>query len=116
MVDGFENGSPGRDANACADKNGDFVLEDVFGGSTVGTVDAQGWHLLAVLQRDLVHAHGVELIVELALRLSSTKRIGEGAGEVAHLADMDGDVRVVRAGSNGEGVPLVVADFGTVEE
>lgn len=48
--------------------------------------------------------------------MSGAKRVGEGASEVTDLADVDGDVGVVRAGCDREGMPLVVADFRAVEE
>lgn len=116
VVDGFENRGPGCDADTCANQDGDFVLEDVFGGGTVRTVDAQGGHLLAVLQRDFVHAQRVELVVELALGLTGTKGVSKGASEVTDLADVDRDVRVVGAGCDGERMPLVVADFWAVQK
>jgi hypothetical protein len=71
---------------------------------------------LPVLQRDFVHAHGIKLVVQLGLRLPGSEGVGESAREVADLADVDGDVVVVRAGSDCKGVPLVVADFWAVEE
>lgn len=69
-----------------------------------------------MLERDFVHAHGVEIVVELGLRLTGTKSVGKSASEVTDLADMDRDVRILGAGSNGKGMPLVIADFGAVEE
>jgi hypothetical protein len=116
VVDGLENRSPGCDTDTGSDEHGDFVLEDVFGGRSVGSVDAESRHLLAVLESDLVHAHGVELVVELGLRLAGTKGIGKGAGEVTDLTDVNGNVVVVRARGDGKGMPLVVADFRAVEE
>lgn len=70
MVDGFQDRSPGCHADTGTDEDGDFVLEDVFGGCTVGTVDAESRHLLAMLKCYFIHAHWVEFVVELALRLS----------------------------------------------
>lgn len=67
VVNRFQNGSPGCDADTSTDEDGDFVLENVFGWSTVWAVDLERRHLLAVLKRDLVHAHGIKLIVELRL-------------------------------------------------
>jgi hypothetical protein len=69
-----------------------------------------------VLEGDFVHAHGVELVVELGLRLAGTESVGKSAGEVTNLADVDRDVRVIRARSDRKWMPLVVADFWAVEE
>jgi hypothetical protein len=69
-----------------------------------------------MLKGDLVHAHRVELVVELGLRLTSAESIGKRAGEVTDLTDVDGDVVVVRARGDGKGMPLVVTDFRAVEE
>ena len=116
MPDVLEDGGPGRDPDAGADQDGDLVLEHVLGRSAVGSVDADLRHLLPGLERDLVHAHGVHLVVELGLGLACAEGVGEGAGEVADLADVDGDVRVEGAGCDGEGVPLVFGDGGAVDE
>lgn len=69
-----------------------------------------------MLQRDLVHAHGVQVVVQLRLRVASAKDVAELAGEVADLTDVDGDIRVVWARGDGEGMPLVVGDGWAVEE
>jgi hypothetical protein len=69
-----------------------------------------------MLQRDFVHAHGVQLVVELRLRLTSTESICESAGEITDLTDVHRNVWVVRAGSDGKRMPLVVADLWAVEE
>lgn len=69
-----------------------------------------------MLKCDLVHAHGVELVVELGLRLTSTESIGKCASEVTNLAHVNRDVRVVGAGSDGKWMPLVVADIRAVQE
>jgi hypothetical protein len=116
VVNGFEDRGPGCDADTGTDQDGDFVLEDIFCGGSVGSVDLQAGHGLAVLQRNLVHAHGVELVVQLGLRLSGTKSIGKSAGKVTDLANVDGDVGVVGAGSDRKWMPLVVADIWAVEE
>jgi len=116
VVDGLEDRGPGCDTNTGTDEHGDFVLEDVLSGRSVRSVDAESGHLLTVLQRDFVHAHGIELVVELGLRLTSTEGIGQRSGKVTNLADVDGDIRVLRARSDGKRMPLVVADFWAVEE
>lgn len=56
VPDVFEDAGPGGDADARADEDGDFVVEDVFGGGAVRAVDADRRHGLVVLQRDLVDA------------------------------------------------------------
>jgi hypothetical protein len=107
MPDVLEDGSPGGDADTCADEDGDFVVEDVFRGSTVGAVNAELRHLLSVLESDFVHAVGVDAIVELGLGGTGTEGVSEGAGEVTDLADVDGDVGVEWAGGDGKGMPLL---------
>ena len=67
VPDVFEDGRPGSDANASADEDSDFVVEDVFGGGTVRAVDADGGHFLPVLQGHFVHAHRVEGVVFFGL-------------------------------------------------
>lgn len=115
VPDVFEDGGPGRDADAGADEDGDLVVEDVFGGGAVGAVDAQARHLLPVLERDLVHAHGVEGVVVFGLGGAGAEGVAEGAGEVADLPDVHADVGVKGTGGDGEGVPLGGGDGGDVE-
>lgn len=116
VPDVFEDRGPGRDADAGADENGDFVVEDVFGGGAVGPVDANWWHRLPVGERDFVHALGVEGVVVFGLGGAGTEGVAEGAGEVADFADVDGDVGVEGAGGDGEGVPLRGGDARDVDE
>ena len=116
MPDVFEDGRPRRDADAGADQDGDLVVEDVFGGGTVRPVDADRGHGLAVCKRDFVHAHRVEGIVFFCLGGARAECVGEGAGEVADLADVDRDIGVEGAGSDGEWVPLGCGDGGDVDE
>lgn len=116
MVDGFEDGCPGCDTDTGTNEDGDFVLEDIFGGSSVRAIDADGGHLLPVLQRDLVHAHGIQFVVEFGLRLTSAEVIGKLTGEITNLSDVHGNVGIFQAGCDGKRMPLVVADIGAVEE
>ena len=116
MVDRLQDGCPGCDTDTRTDEHSDFVFEDILSGSAIGSINAECWHPLAVLQCDFIHAHGIELIVHLGLRLSGTKRISESASEVTDLTDVDGNIRVVRARSDGERMPLVVANFRAVQE
>lgn len=116
VVDVFENGCPRGDANASADQNGNFVVEDVFGRRSIRTVNADRWHGLAILQCDFVHAHGIQGIVFFRLGRAGAEGITESAGEVANLADVDRDVVVKGAGGDGERVPLSGGDVGDVEE
>jgi len=67
VVDGLEDRGPGCHTDTGTDEHGDFVLEDVFCGGSVRSINLEARHLLAVLKRDLVHTHRVELIVELRL-------------------------------------------------
>ncbi len=116
MPDVLQYCRPRRHTNPRANKHSDFILEHILGWSAVRAVDAEFRHLLAVLERDFVHAHGIEVVVEFGLLGSGAERGGEGAGKVADLADVDGDVGVEGAGGDGEGVPLVFGDGGDVEE
>ncbi|KAB8446195.1 hypothetical protein FH972_025177 [Carpinus fangiana] len=81
-----------------------------------GTIDAQCGHLLAVREGNLIDAQWIELIVEFGLRGAGADGIGQSLGEVADLADVDGDVGIKGAGCDGKGVPLVGRDGGAVEE
>ena len=67
MPDVFEDAGPGGHADAGADQDGDLVVEYILCWGTVGTVDTELGHLLAVLKRDLVHAHGIQSVVFLGL-------------------------------------------------
>ena len=116
VPDVFEDGSPRRDADAGADEDGDFVVEDVFGGGAVWAVDANRRHGLPVGERDFVHAHRIEVVVIFRLGGPRAKSVAESAGEVADLADVDGDVGVEGAGGDGEGMPLGGGDAGDVDE
>lgn len=115
MPDVLEDGSPGRDADARADQHCDLVVEDVFRGGAVGPIDAQAGHLLPVLQRDLVHPHGVEGVVVFCLAGASAEGVPESAREVADLAHVHAYVGVEGAGGDGEGVPLGGGHGGHVE-
>lgn len=88
VPDVLEDGRPGCDADTGPDQDGDLVVEDVFGGCAVRAVDAEFWHLLTVLERDLVHAHWVDVVVQFRLRNACSKRVAECAGEVTYLADV----------------------------
>jgi hypothetical protein len=116
VVDGFENRGPWCHTDTRTDEHGNFVLKYVFGWGSVGSVNLEAGHLLPVLKRNLVHAHGVELVVELGLRLSSAKSVGKSASEVTDLADVHRNIRVVGTRCNRKWMPLVVADFRAVEE
>lgn len=63
VPDVLQDRRPRGDADTRADEDGDFVLEHVLRGGTVGSVDSQHRHLLSVLQGHLVHAHGINALV-----------------------------------------------------
>lgn len=94
VPDVFENGGPGCNTDTCADEDGDFVFKDVLCWCTVWSVDAQAGHLLAVLEGDFVHAHGIDAVVEFSLSVTGTKGVTERLRKISDLADVDGDVRV----------------------
>lgn len=56
MPDVFQDAGPGGDADAGADEDGDFVVEDVFGGGAVRAVDPDIGHRLVVLQGNFIDA------------------------------------------------------------
>lgn len=116
VPDVLEDAGPGGDADAGADEDGDFVVEDVFGGGAVGSVDADVRHGLVVLQRDLVDARWVEAVEFLGLRGAAPEGVADVARPVADLAHVNADVGVEGAGGDGEGVPLGGADRGDVDE
>lgn len=116
MPDVLEDGGPGGNADAGTDEDGDFVLKDVFGGGTVRAVDANRRHLLALLERDFIHAHGIKGVVFFRLGRAGTESVGHGAGPVAHLAHVDADVGVEWAGGDGERMPLLTGYGGDINE
>lgn len=116
VPDVLEDAGPGGDADAGADEHGDFVVEDVFRRGAVGSVDADARHGLVVLQRDFVDARRVEVVKFLGLCGTASKSVTDVAGPVAHLAHVDADVGVERAGGDGERVPLGRANRGDVDE
>lgn len=97
VPDVLEDRGPRSDADTSSDEDSDFVFKDILGGSTVRSIDAQSGHHVSVLEGDFVHAHGINLVVQLCLSSTSTERITELASKVTNLADVNGDVRVVRA-------------------
>lgn len=56
MPDVFQDAGPGGDADAGADKDGDFVVEDIFGGGSIRAVDPDIGHRLVVLKGNFVDA------------------------------------------------------------
>lgn len=75
MPDVLQNRRPWSDTDTSSDEDGNFVFKNVFGRSSVRAINAQSRHLLAVLQGDFVHAHGVDTVVELSLGGTSTKGV-----------------------------------------
>ena len=71
-----------------------FILEDIFGRSTVGTVNPDFRHRLPVLHGNFVHPEGIQAIDIFGLFWATSEAVSEVAGEVADLADMDTDVRI----------------------
>ena len=116
VPDVLEDRRPRRDADAGADEDGDLVVEDVFRRRAVRPVDADRGHHLPLLERHLVHLHGVDGVVFFGLGGAGPEGVGHLARPVAHLADVDADVGVEGAGGDGEGVPLLAGDGGDVDE
>ncbi len=88
VPDIFEDGSPWGNTDSSSDEDGNFVVKHVFGGRTVGTVNSESGHLLAVLE-DFVHSHGVHAIVEFGLCGSGSEGVTEGTGEISYFTDVD---------------------------
>ena len=116
VPDVLENRGPGSDTDTGTDQHSDFVLEDILGGGTIRTVDAELGHLLTMAESDLVHAKGIQIVVELGLSLSSAESVRERAGEVTNLADVDRDIGIEGARGDGERMPLVTRNRGHVQE
>ena len=116
MPDILQNGSPGCDANTSANKDGYLVVEYIFGGSTVGAINAEFWHGLAVLESYFVHPIGIDVIVELGLGGSGSESVTKVPSKVSDLSNVDGDVGVERTRGDREGMPLLAGDGGYVEE
>lgn len=116
VPDVLEDGGPGGDTDTGTDQNGDFVLEDVLGGGTVGAVDAESGHLLAVGKSDVVHSQGVDTLIQLGVDAASADSVAELASEVTNLSDVNRDIGVVWAGGDGKRMPLILGDGRNLEE
>lgn len=116
MPDVLEDRGPWRNTNTGSDQNGDFILEHILRGSTVGSINAKMGHALAVLEGDFVHSHRVNRVVKLSLGRTSTETITEISGEITNLPDVNGHIRVKGARSDGERMPLVSGNVGDLEE
>lgn len=116
VPDVLEDGCPGRDTNSGSDQHGDFIVEDVFSGCSIGAVDPETRHLLAVLQCHFIHAHGINALIELRLSTTCSRGITQSTGEISDLSDVNGHIGVERAGCDGEGVPLVFRNRRHLEE
>ena len=116
MPDILENRCPRCDADARADENRNFILKNIFCRGAVRPINADLWHLFAMGKGNLVHSHWVEFVVEFCLRFTGSEGVGQCAGEVADLSDVDRYIRVERTGCDGERVPLVSRDGRAIEE
>src|SRR5256885_350527 len=92
----LQDGCPGCNTNTCADQHGDFIFEDVLGGGTIGPVNTQFWHGLAVLQSNFVHSVRIEAFKILRLSGTTAEGVSQCAGKISNLADMYTNVRVER--------------------
>lgn len=112
----LQDRGPRGDADTGADEYGNLVIEDVLRGGAVGTIDPQAGHLLAILQGDLVHAHGVDALVQLGLSRARADGVAESSGKITDLAHVDGNIGIERARRDGERVPLVLGNGRDLEE
>lgn len=116
MPDVLQDACPGCDADARPDQDGNLVVEDVFGRSSVGPVDADRRHRLVLLQGDFVDPGRVKRVKLLGLSRPTTQGVTKRSGPVAHLADMDAHIWVLRARGYGKGMPLGRADAGYIDK
>ncbi len=116
VPDVLQDRGPRGDADTRADEDGDLVLEYVLRRGTIRSIDSQGRHLLPVLQRHLVHTHGINALVQLGLGGASTDGVAQSSSEVANLSDVDRDVRVVRARGDGKRMPLIAGERRHLQE
>ena len=110
IPDVFEDRSPGGDANAGADKDGDLVVEDILSGGAVRAIDTDFGHLAIRLD---VHWCAIKLFIRNG---SGTKDIAHSAGPVADLTHVNANVGIEGARCDCEGVPLLLANRRNVDE
>lgn len=116
MPNVLENRCPGCDADAGADEHGDFVVEHVFGGCTIWSIDANGGHGLSVLQGNFVHAVGIETFKVFGLGGTATECISKCSGEISDLTDVNAEIWIKRTGGNGEWMPLGAGNMRHLKE
>lgn len=123
----LQDGCERSDTNSCTDQDSDLGVEDVFSGSTVGTVDAYtGKRAGPVNLNEISTRQSVALLFLRALHgfLSHTgnngwadaKAITESLREVSHLTDVDRNIRVFWGGGDGKRMPLELGNFRDLDE
>ena len=116
MPDIFQDGSPGGNTDTSTDQHRNFIVKHILSRGTIGSVDSEAGHLLAVLKGNFVHAKRVDAIVKLSLGGTGTNSITEGAGEISNLPNVYGDIGVVGARSDGKRMPLILGDGRDLKE
>lgn len=124
-----------RDTDTCTDKDGNLGLEDILGGSTIRTIDTNGWERTAdsswIKLNEITSTTNEAILDRLVILLRGLHRglrnggddagcspnpLSEGTGEVTNLADVYRDIGVLGGGCDGEGMPLESRDVGALEE
>lgn len=116
MPDILQNARPGCDTDPRPDQDGDLIVEDVLSRSSVGPVDADRRHRLVLLQGDFVDPGRVKRVKLFGLSRPATQSVTKCSGPVAHLADMDANIWVLRARGNSKRMPLGRADAGYIDQ
>lgn len=130
----LEDTGKGCHTDTGTDEHGHFRAEDVFGGGTIGAIDAdygQGTGRSRGINLDKVTAsthtidRGLFVLFDTLERglgeagdnaRSSTDTFTECFGEIANLTNVHGHVGVLGGGSDGERVPFESGDFGDLDE
>jgi hypothetical protein len=106
MPDVLQNRSPRCNTNTSTDKDCDFIVKHVLSRGTIGAIDAERWHVLAILECHLVDTRRINTVIQLGLSASGTNGITQCPCEVTDLSNMHGDIRVIRAGCDSKWMPL----------
>jgi hypothetical protein len=123
----FEDGSERGYTDTGTNKDSDLRVKDVFGRRTVGSIDAHMRKGARTVNLDEVSTGGQESIAFLGTfdsllshfgdnRGANSKTIAKGTSEISDLTNVDRDVRILRCGGDGKGMPLEFGDFGNLDE
>lgn len=113
-----------RHADARADKDGNFILEDILRGAAERSINVHPWKNPADSRIDVVTAgllvhtdhRGCFTLLALAAGEVATQGLSQGAGKVAHAANVYGDVVLLRSTRQSERVVLPEGYLRTAQE